>query len=714
MTLTEKIELNRGIVSMDISENSSLLTVDEAGNFREYSLEDYSVINSLKTELPNSTWNRRVSFSKNGKYLIYGVPKSSNINVFSILDKEILYKIEAGYHQGEVISTVTGNENKYFISTSREGRAFLWNVQSGNSIFAFPKHTKPINIASFNQTNSIVATGSDDGTIQLYNISAMKPLKLIRHDAPIRGFIFLSDKYLISLDKKNQAILWRYGDGKEIKVMIEHNAVITKMVLSKDENFLFLSTIKGTVILYNLLEHKIVNLAYISIQTPITNIVVIPDSGNIIISDTKGSIFFYSAHNDEVILGKYIRAKRYQEAYQMILKNDLLKFTQQADILEMIWKRVLEKSKEMLEQEMKDTIKIELMLEPFTIIPEKREIVNNVLEDFKQYKLLIKFISKESYYLAYDIVAKYPSLDKTKAFKRLESIWQDYFRQAKSKLFEKNGEAEARAILSKFGGVNEKAFTIKNLFLQKNTYIEFQNLLKKDRYNEILKLVDRHNFLETNNDYQAVVDKIDDDYINMKIAIRKNQLKLAKEIANNLLEIDSFKADAEKSIKEINTRIKFQTVLKSNNLDTILGMVDEHSYLESDSAVEKIQQRWNEVVFNAQELASHGEIDEILDTLREFSSVKVKFRKIANIFKIAYLSDLLNTVADNSEHLSIVMPLLKRGVEKYILFFGNDQEVQDLVEEIRSKGEEKIDISKFTIGNIENWTPDLIKSSIIQ
>jgi len=713
MTLTEKIELNRGIVSMAISENNSLLTIDEIGNFREYSLESFKLINGLKTKIKNSTWNKRVSFSKNGEYLIYGVPESSYIEVFSTSKKEVLYKIEDGFHQGEIISTVNGNENKYFVSTSREGRAFLWNTQTGNSLFAFPKSLKAINIARFNKTNSIVVTGSDDGNIQLYDISAMKPLKLIRHDAPIRGFLFLSDRYLISLDKKNQVILWRYSDGKKVKVMIEHNSVITKMALSKDENFLFLSTIKGSIILYNLIEHRIVNPTYISISHPITNI-EITDKSDIIISDTKGEIHFYSAYNDQVVLGKYIQAKKYQEAFNMIQKNDLLRFTQEAEILEMIWQKVLEKSKEMLESEMKDTIKVELMLEPFKIIPEKKEIIDNILDDFKQYNLLIKFINKESYYLAYDIVNKHESLAKTKAFRRLESIWQDYLRRAKVKLFQKDGEVEAKEILSKFSGISDKSFTIKNLFIQKNTYIQFQNLIKHRKYNELFNFVEKHQFLETNSDYQEIVYKIDDLYIQMKVAIKNNKLNFAKEKAQYLAEIDYYKDEAKESIEEIDTRLEFENVLQSKNLDSILSMVKENPYLESYPAIKEIEKKWSSVVFQAQELASHGEIDEVLQIIGDFNNVKVKYRQIANIFKIAYLSDLHNTVIDNADHISIVIPLLKRGIEKYISFFGNDQEIKDLVEEIRSKGGEIIDVSNFEVGNIENWTPDKVKSSIIQ
>ena len=551
MTLTNKIELGKGIVSMALSSNQTLLTIDDGGNYREYSLSEHKLLNSLKTNLENSIWNRRVSFSANGEFIVYGVPDNSEINVYSTISKELKYKISQGYHQGDVVSSVTDNFNKYFVSTSQDGRAFLWNIQTGSNIFSFPKREKPINIARFDPTSEIVALGGDDGIIQLYSISTMKLVQTIKNENPIRAILFLSNKYLISLDKENKVILWRTADGKNIKVIIEHNATITKMTISADERFLFLSTIKGTVILYNLTDHKIVNFNYININNAISNIVTIQETGDLIVSDIKGIISFYSLSEDQKVLNKYIKAKKYQEAYRLILQNDLLKFTKEAEVLELVWKKALQTSKDMLENDGGDLLKIDLLLEPFKVVPEKKEIINTIIADFKQYEVLNKLIEKENYYLAYDTIAKYPSLEKTKAYKRLDAIWQDYFRRAKIKLFEKNGEVEAREMLAKFSGVTDKAYTIKNLFLQKNSYLAFQNLLRTKKFGQLLELVSKNRFLESNSEYHEVINIIDGAYIQMKLAIKNGTLDVAKERADFLRSSGVYLEEVNDSLSEI-------------------------------------------------------------------------------------------------------------------------------------------------------------------
>jgi hypothetical protein len=714
MTLTNKIELGKGIVSMALSSNQTLLTIDDGGNYREYSLSEHKLLNSLKTNLENSIWNRRVSFSANGEFIVYGVPDNSEINVYSTISKELKYKISKGYHQGDVVSSVTDNFNKYFVSTSKDGRAFLWNIQTGSNVFSFPKLEKPINIARFDPTGEIVALGGDDGIIQLYSISTMKLVQTIKNENPIRAILFLSNKYLISLDKENKVILWRIADSKNIKVIIEHNANITKMTISADEKFLFLSTIKGTVILYNLTDHKIVNFNYININNAITSIITVQETGDLIVSDIKGIISFYSLSEDQKVLNKYIKAKKYQEAYRLILQNDLLKFTKEAEVLELVWKKALQTSKDMLENDGGDLLKIDLLLEPFQVVPEKKEIINTIIADFKHYEVLNRFMEKENYYLAYDTIAKYPSLEKTKAYKRLDSIWQDYFRRAKIKLFEKNGEVEAREMLAKFSGVTDKAYTIKNLFLQKNSYLAFQNLLRTKKFGQLLELVSKNRFLESNSEYQEVINIIDGAYIQMKLAIKNGTLDVAKERADFLRSSGVYLEEVNDSLSEIEIHKQFITISKKKDINEILSMVDKYPYLKNYPIVENLEKHWNEVIFEAQEIASHGDVEGVANLLSEFYLIKVRFNKMANIFKIAYLSDLHNTVAENSDHLVIVSVILKRGVENYLKLFGLDQEIEDLIGEIRKKGVDNIDLTTIEIGKINQWTPEKIKNSIIE
>ena len=236
---------------------------------------------------------------------------------------------------------------------------------------------------------------------------------------------------------------------------------------------------------------------------------------------------------------------------------------------------------------------------------------------------------------------------------------------------------------------------------------------KQKDYNRFIKFVTEHRFLETTLEYQNVLKKLDDIYIQMMIAIKKSKLDLAYEKAEILKNIDYYKDEVEVALKEIEVKNKFKTVLQSHDVNLIFSMVEEYPYLQEYQTVQKLNKKWKKAVFKAEELASKGEIDEVKEVLQEFYNVHVKFRKIANIFKIAYLVDLQNTVMHSDDDLTFMIPILKRGIEHYLISFGKDQEIKDLVELIRSKGGEKIDLFQYEVGNIDEWTPEKVKTSIL-
>ena len=171
----------------------------------------------------------------------------------------------------------------------------------------------------------------------------------------------------------------------------------------------------------------------------------------------------------------------------------------------------------------------------------------------------------------------------------------------------------------------------------------------------------------------------------MKLAIKNGTLDVAKERADFLRSSGVYLEEVNDSLSEIEIHKQFITISKKKDINEILSMVDKYPYLKNYPIVENLEKHWNEVIFKAQEIASHGDVDGVANLLSEFYLIKVRFNKIANIFKIAYLSDLHKTVAENSDHLVIVSVILKRGVENYLKLFGLDQEIEDLIDEMRKK-----------------------------
>jgi WD40 repeat protein len=714
MTLKEKVNIKKAISTAKVGDNGNLLTVDESGEFRGYSLEDYSMINNLQTGLKSSTWNKKISFSQNGEYMVFGKTDSQEIDVFNLNTKEKIYSIASGHHHENLTSTDVDPTGRYFISTGEDGRSFLWNLENGKKIHSFPRRDTEINIGVFDSTGNILATGTEEGKVNVINISTMKDVGYFRIDnKPVRDLIFLSDKYLVSIDKENNVNLWRIADGKKIKTILKSKNVITKVSVSYDEKFLFISTIKGKVLLYDLTEHELTNEDYINHDSAITNLLTVKDSDDIIVTDKKGRVELFSVREDQVRLAGLIKVKQYRDAYLLVKQNEMLKNTKEYEVLEMVWQNILKKSEEILESGSQSTSKIETLLNPFNVDPDKKQMIVEIINDFKQYEKMAQFISKQNYNLAYDIVKRHPNLERTKSFKKLEAVWNDTFRKAKVKLFQPNGENVAKEMFSKFSTVPEKSFIIKNLIAQKGVYLQFVNFLKQKKFGKIIELAKQNSFLETNSDYLKIVDMIDDFYIEMKVAIREGKTDVVLEKAKFLKTIPDLEMDAEDCLSAIEQMEKFNEIVKKGKISEILRFAEGKTFLTKHVAVVSAEKEWEKAVFEAQEIASTGDVHQVFEALKEFETIPERHLKIANIVKIAYMSDLQNTVTDNRGDLGIVIPILSRGIGNYLSMFGKDQEITDLLEEIETISGKRFDMVQFRVGDINRLTMDRLKDSIL-
>jgi WD40 repeat protein len=714
MTLKEKINIKKAVSVASIVENERLLTVDEEGEFREYSLSDFSLKDTFNTNLKSTVWNKKISFSKDGEYLVFGVTDSQEIDVFSISEKDSIYKIGGGNHQGNILSTGVDPSGKYFISTSEDGRSFLWSLDTGRKIHAFPRRDTEVNIGVFNKSGDIIATGTEEGKVNVVNVSTMKDLGYFRINKPVRDLLFVSDKYLVSIDKENEVNLWRISDGKKIKNILKSKVPITKVALSIDEKFLYITNIKGKVILYNLIDHELENENYVQLNQGITNIIIMSELGDMLVTDKSGKIFNSAIADDQANLMLKIKNKDYKGAYQLVSSNKLLKQTKEFQVLEVLWDNIVKKAEDIIETGAKNTSKVEALLNPFAEVDEKKDAVREILADFKEYAKLNQYIAKGTYNLAYDVVKKHPNLEMTKSFKRLEATWNDSFRRAKMILFKNQGEEQAREILYKFSGIPEKASVISNLFAQKNVYIQFINFIKQKKYGQVMELVKRNPFLETNADYLKIIDILDDTYITMKVAMQRGEVATVLEMSKFLRTIPDLKDEANQCLQAIKQLKEFDSIVKEGKNPEILKFGEDKPFLKKHEAFLNAKDFWEKTVSSAESIAYTGDVKKVVESFVGFENVESRHLKIANIVKIAYLSDLNNTVTENKDDLGIVVPILTRAIGNYLSMFGKDQEITDILENIEQVSGKRFDMGQFRIGKIERLSFDRLKDSILK
>lgn len=80
-----------------------------------------------------------------------------------------LIKSYTGGHAYEVLSISCTKDNTKFVSSGGDKNCFLWDVTQGEIVRRFSGHLGKVNTVSWNENDSVLATGSFDTTIRLWD-----------------------------------------------------------------------------------------------------------------------------------------------------------------------------------------------------------------------------------------------------------------------------------------------------------------------------------------------------------------------------------------------------------------------------------------------------------------------------------------------------------------------------------------------------------------
>ncbi|KAF3890175.1 MULTISPECIES: WD40 domain-containing protein [Nostocales] len=173
-------------------------------------------------------------------------------------------------HQAEVWQVVFSPDSRFIGSASGDSTAKLWTVDGepalregfppqatgeprrGKLFRTFVGHSATVWRVAFSPDGKMVATGSGDNTVKLWNLEG----KLLRtfkgHTAAIWGVAFSPDGKILASGSVDATVkLWKL-DGTEIKTLRGHTAAIRQIAISPDGSVLASGGDDNTLTIWNL------------------------------------------------------------------------------------------------------------------------------------------------------------------------------------------------------------------------------------------------------------------------------------------------------------------------------------------------------------------------------------------------------------------------------------------------------------------------------
>ena len=708
MNILKSKSIKKPIISLKILEDKSLSVVDSESTVRYLSSETFEMISGFKANITHKRYKSQVfDLSYDGKYFATLTADAKESCLYNAQTKKLITKVDR--HHGEASCVAIDPLGRYMFSCGDDGKTFAIDVESGNLVFTLPMHIDTVNDIAFSKNANWVATSSYDRKISLFNLVTMTPKsKLVSHSAPVTNIIFFHKNKILSVDKSATAIIWSVNSSKAIARLQGIHDDVVKMVVSADEQFLFIGTALGYVLLYDLHTYELLSPKYIKITSPITAMAFNEKKKHLIIGTEDGFLISYDIYEGLGSLRELLAQKNFDAITAAAQSNPILAYTEIYKLVINFWEKTVEKAKIFLENG--DKSKATLLFGNFKNIPSKNRIIQQLFKDFEEFDKFKLFVQQGKLGLAYSLAGKYPLYQETKLYKALELNWKKTFSQAQKASLQHRGAEIAKEILAPFRGVSEKTKLIQELLTQGEVYKRFRVSIGQKDFKICFELIKQHPFLKEFPEYDTIMSYADSLYIKAQQLIKEGDTHAALRILRILVDFPDFSEDVKTLSKEIDSRQKFFKAIKEEDNLTAYNMMVEAEDLQDTEDGLRLQEEWNRALAEANKFAVEGNSVGLEKSFQKYMKISSKNSAIGTVFGWCYMVQLEQAIEQKRPQSEI-----ENGIKNYMLNFG----LQDQIENFYAYFKEaypnsKLSLELLTQGSLNMWRPSMIVESILE
>ncbi|KAL9568837.1 hypothetical protein ACKAV7_007054 [Fusarium commune] len=157
-------------------------------------------------------------------------------------------------HTNWVSSVVFSNDGTLIASGSHDKTVKIWNIATGKEEQTLKGHTNSVSSVVFSNNGKLIASGSYDNTVKIWNIATGKEEQTLKgHINWVSSVVFSNDSKLIASGSYDKTIkVWNVATGKEEQTLEGHINWVSSVVFSNDSKLIASGSGDRTVKIWNM------------------------------------------------------------------------------------------------------------------------------------------------------------------------------------------------------------------------------------------------------------------------------------------------------------------------------------------------------------------------------------------------------------------------------------------------------------------------------
>ena len=260
---------------------------------------DFAVSSSLQVDIFSTETNaayrtlsrfkdvvRCASFRHDGKMLAAS-DEGGNTQLFDMGSRTVM-RTFGGHTKAVHVARFAADGAKLF-TASDDGRALCWDVAAESQLCSLEGHTDFVRSGGLSPASPhILATGSYDHTVRLWDVRAPRCMMTLRHVAPVEDCLLLPGGSMLASASGSTLTIWDILTGRILQAVSAHSKTVTALRADASGAHLFSASLDRTVKAYEVSTCKVV--AAIKYDAPLTRLAISPTGSHLVVGTTDSSI----------------------------------------------------------------------------------------------------------------------------------------------------------------------------------------------------------------------------------------------------------------------------------------------------------------------------------------------------------------------------------------------------------------------------------------